>query len=164
MTFIGSFGALFNGTGKILLGSSLDYFKFKPVYTCILAAIFISLIMVHFSSNNAYAFGACMWINFMGDGSMTSMLPVVSLNVFGLRRGTEVFGYLFSEFGFAALVGVIVVGSLQPTIHYEGMLFVCLGFSCIAAILTYFYNFEERLSYSKLMGFKKDDDTRKSLL
>jgi hypothetical protein len=49
LTFIGSFGALFNGTGKILLGASLDYFKFKPVYTWILVAIFTSLIMVHFS-------------------------------------------------------------------------------------------------------------------
>ena len=48
----------------------------------------------------------------MGDGSMTSMLPVVAINVLGMRRGTQVFGYLFSEFGFIALVGVIVVNTL----------------------------------------------------
>jgi hypothetical protein len=82
-----------------------------------------------------------MWINFLGDGSMTSMLPVVTINVFGIRRGTQVYGFMFSEFGFAALVGVIVVGTLQPLISYSGMLLVCLIFTGIAATLTYFYDF-----------------------
>lgn len=81
------------------------------MYTCILVAIMTSLVLVHYTTTSAYLFGACMFVNFMGDGSMTSMLPVVCINVFGLRRGTEVFGYLFSEFGFAALVGVLVVGT-----------------------------------------------------
>lgn len=157
MTFIGSFGALFNGGGKIFFGAILDYYKFKSVYTIILGAIFTSLIMVHFSYTNPFAFGACMWINFMGDGSMTSMLPVVSINVFGLARGTEVFGYLFSEFGFAACIGVLVVSTLQPLIHYNGMLYVCLIFSSIAATLAYYYDFEKPLSYTKLMRRDKNN-------
>ena len=93
---IGSFGALFNGACKIVLASSLDYLPFKPVYSFILLAIIGSLVLVHFVTSSAVGFGACILINFMGHGSMTSMLPVVTLNVFGYKRGTQVFGYMYS--------------------------------------------------------------------
>jgi hypothetical protein len=61
----------------------------------------------------------------MGDGSMTSMLPVVTLNVFGLRRGTEVYGFMYSVFGLAAMSGVVIVDTLQSRIGYTGMIIVC---------------------------------------
>ena len=109
---IGSFGALFNGSCKIVLASSLDYLPFKPVYSIILLAIISSLVLVHFVTSSAVGFGACIWINFMGDGSMTSMLPVVTLNVFGYKRGTQVYGYMYSVFGLAAMSGTLIVDTL----------------------------------------------------
>jgi hypothetical protein len=109
---IGSFGALFNGACKILLASSLDYLNFKPVYSCILAAIVASLVLIHYTGSSSFLFGACIWVNFMGDGSMTSMLPVVTLTVFGTKRGTEVYGYLYSVFGLAAMSGLVFVNIL----------------------------------------------------
>jgi hypothetical protein len=77
----------------------------------------------------------------MGDGSMTSMLPVVTINVFGERRGGDVYGYMYSVFGLAAMSGLFIVETLQHRINYSGMLFVCLFFTLIAAVFTYFYNF-----------------------
>ena len=121
-------GALFNGACKIVLASSLDYIPFKPVYTGILIAIFASLILIHFSKSSPVMFGACIWVNFMGDGSMTSMLPVVTISVFGIKRGTEVYGYMYSVFGLAAMSGVAIVGTLQHLIGYSGMLIICLIF------------------------------------
>lgn len=109
---IGSFGALFNGACKIVLASSLDYLPFKPVYCGILFTIISSLILIHFVTTSAIGFGACIWVNFMGDGSMTSMLPVVTLNVFGLKRGTQVYGYMYSVFGLAAMSGTFIVDTL----------------------------------------------------
>jgi len=148
---IGSFGALFNGICKIILASSLDYLPFKPVYAGILTAIIGSLILVHFVTTNAVGFGACIWVNFMGDGSMTSMLPVVTLNVFGYKRGTQVYGYMYSVFGLAAMSGTVIVETLQPKIGYTGMLIVCLLFTSTAAVFTYFYQFDVPLSYESLM-------------
>ena len=46
LTQIGSFGALFNGVCKIILASSLDWIQFKPVFSCILTAVILSLIVV----------------------------------------------------------------------------------------------------------------------
>jgi hypothetical protein len=141
LTVIGSFGALFNGTCKIFLASSLDYLPFKPVYSCILGAVILSLIAVHFCTSTVF-FGACIWINFMGDGSMTSMLPAVTLAIFGTNRGTQVYGFMFSVFGLAAVIGLLFVEILQPKIDYNGMLVVCLMFSSVAALFTYFYRFD----------------------
>lgn len=162
LTMIGSFGALFNGVCKIILASSLDYLPFKPVYGCILIALITSLLVIHVANSNPYIFGACIWINFMGDGSMTSMLPVVTINVFGLKRGTEVYGYMYSVFGLAAMSGVFIVQFFQPKFGYFGMLWVCLLFTLVAAIFTVFYKFTEKISYSKLVGTM--DDKQKPFL
>ena len=71
---------------------------------------------------------------------MTSMLPVVTINIFGQERGTEVYGYMYAEFGFAALYGVILVKLLQHRIGYTGMLLVCLSMTTlITGTLTYYY-------------------------
>ena len=147
---IGSFGALFNGACKIILASSLDYLPFKPVYGVILVAIISSLVIVHFVTTSAVGFGACIWINFMGDGSMTSMLPVVTLNMFGYKRGTQIYGYMYSVFGLAAMSGTLIVDTLQHRIGYSGMLIVCLLFTSTAALFTYFYRFDIPLSYTSL--------------
>lgn len=95
-------------------------------------------------------FGACIWVNFMGDGSMTSMLPVVTISIFGLKRGTQVYGYMFSVFGLAAMSGLVIVGLLQQSIGYSGMLIVCLMFTSVAAVLTWFYKFNEPVNYAEL--------------
>lgn len=50
-----------------------------------------------------------VYVRFMCDGSMTSMLPVVTLNIFKLTRGPEVYGYMYSCFGVAAIFGTILV-------------------------------------------------------
>ena len=81
---------------------------------------------------------------------MTSMLPVVTLNVFGYKRGTQVYGYMYSVFGLAAMSGTLIVDTLQHKIGYSGMLIVCLFFTGTAAAFTYFYQFDIPLSYSKL--------------
>lgn len=84
---------------------------------------------------------------------MTSMLPVVTISVFGIKRGTEVYGYMFSVFGVASMAGLVIVGTLQHTIGYEGMLVVCLIFTGVAAVFSYFYKFNESLSYAELLGY-----------
>jgi hypothetical protein len=48
----------------------------------------------------------------MCDGSMTSMLPVITNKIFGLKRGGQIYGYMYSVFGAAALLGTIFVTTL----------------------------------------------------
>ena len=79
---------------------------------------------------------------------MTSMLPVITLEVFGLKRGNEVYGYMFSVFGVAAMSGTLFVGTIQSSIGYQGMLLLCLACSITAGLIALPYKFE-RVSYLK---------------
>ena len=85
----------------------------------------------------------------MCDGAMTSMLPVVTLHIFGIKRGGQVYSYMYSVFGVAAIVGTILVLTCQKMIGYHGMLVICLIMTLIAATTTYFYRFV-LINYTKL--------------
>ena len=97
----------------------------------------------------------------MCDGSMTSMIPVVTNRVFGVKRGPMVYSYVFSTFGVAAMLGTLLVKTLQTKIGFTGMLIICLAFTLVAAIITYFYIFK-KISYLELaekVGFISEDKT-----
>ena len=111
LTYIGSFGALFNGCCKILFAAMLDCFKFKHIYVVILMMVCTALVGMHFATD-PISFGTCVFVCFMCDGSMTSMLPVVTLEVFGLKRCNQVYGFMFSVFGVAAMSGTLFVGTI----------------------------------------------------
>jgi len=146
LTMIGSFGALFNGCCKIIFASALDYFPFKRVYAVISTCMITSLVMLHYTQSSPLGFGACILTALMCDGSITSMLPAVTLGVFGFKRGNQVYSYMYSVFALAANSGTLLVMTIQSSIGYNGMLNVCVGFSLVAALLAYLYKVE-RISY-----------------
>ena len=84
---IGSFGALFNGCFKVFWATLLDYYQFKSVYSIILTIQICLLVSVHWAVFQAWSYSIVICLSFMCDGSMTSMLPVVTLHVFGTKRG-----------------------------------------------------------------------------
>ena len=112
LTLIGSFGALFNGCFKIVWATLLDYYNFKPIYTIILCITISGLIAVHWAVYNSITYFIVVCLAFMCDGSMTSMIPVVTNRVFGVKRGPMVYSYIFSTFGVAALLGALLVKTL----------------------------------------------------
>ena len=84
----------------------------------------------------------------MCDGSMTSMLPVVTTRVFGIERGGQVYGYMYSVFGVAAILGTVLVKTVQEDIGYHGMLIVALAFTLVSVIIAIFYKFN-KIDFSK---------------
>jgi len=149
LTNIGSFGALFNGCFKVFWASSLDYFNFKPVYAIIITIQITLLVVIHWAVYHAWSYFIVICLSFMCDGSMTSMLPVVTLNIFGILRGPQIYSYMYSVFGVAAMLGTFFVGTCQGSLGYNGMLVLCLGFTVTAAIISFFYEFSA-LSYTEV--------------
>jgi len=90
------------------------------------------------------------------------MLPVVTLNVFGLKRGDEVYGYMYASFGVAAISGLFFVETCQDSLGYDGMLYICLCISIIAGIAAMTYNFKEQFDYLSVY-IKKDPDAQLEL-
>jgi Na+/melibiose symporter-like transporter len=79
LTIIGSTGSLLSGCSKIIFASLLDYFPFKKVYGGIITMIIVSLVMLHFTQSSPIGFGLCFCTAYMCGGSMTSMLPAITL-------------------------------------------------------------------------------------
>lgn len=109
LTIIGSCGSLFSGCSKIIFASLLDYFQFKKVYGAIILMIIMSLILIKLTQKSPFVFGVCFCVAYMCAGSMTSMLPAINLQVFGFKRGNQVYSYMFSVFGAAAMTGTFLV-------------------------------------------------------
>lgn len=99
------------------------------------------LVAVHWAVNNSYTYFIVICLSFMCDGSITSMIPVVTNHVFGTLRGPAVYGYLFSTFGVAAMSGTLFVATAQSSLGYHGMLLICLALTLVAALITYCYQF-----------------------
>lgn len=47
------------------------------------------------------------------QGAMGAVLPTITLQVFGTIRGADVYSYLYSSFGMQALLGGVIVATLQ---------------------------------------------------
>ena len=103
-------------------------------------------------------------LSFMCDGSITSMIPVVTNKVFGTVRGAIVYGYMFSTFGVSAMLGWLFVTVGKESLDYHGMLLICLAFTTCSAIITFFYRFE-KISYVELarkIGFETPSESAES--
>ena len=73
----------------------------------------------------------------MCEGSIAAILPTVTLSKFGVIRGHDVFSFMYSSYGVSALLGSLLVGSLQYLIGFTGMIGIALAFVIFACILTY---------------------------
>ena len=87
----------------------LDYYNFKRVYTVVLCIQISCLIAVHWAVYEAFPYACVICLSFMCDGSMTSMIPVVTNRIWGVNRGSTVYGYMFSTFGVASMLGTLFV-------------------------------------------------------
>ena len=68
------------------------------------------------------------------------------------------YGFMYSIFGLASLLGTFFVLYVQAEIEYIGMINVCLFFTLTAAILAYFYDFAKPLCYMDLLNKTKSAD------
>ena len=79
--------------------------------TLLLIAISMQ-VAIHWTVSNTFLYFVTICLAFMCDGCTASMLPVATNRVFGLKRGASVYGYMFSTFGVAAMIGILMVNTL----------------------------------------------------
>jgi len=93
-------------------------------------------------SDNAIVYGICVSFNIAGAGSLLSMLPSIAISIFGLKRGPQIYGFLFSPIGMAALISLLAVNLS------DNAMLVCLIFGLISCVLCLCYNFENVYDYA----------------
>ena len=103
---MGATSALFNGLFKMVWGTLLDYFPFRKVYGFIIVTEIIMIPLIQVAVYNKYLFMLVSWITFMCDGCLTSMLPAVVIEQFGIERGPEVYSLMYSNMGLSSVASV----------------------------------------------------------
>lgn len=109
----------------------------------------ILIMSVQFSVHHKWFYLVTVMMSMMCEGAMAAVLPTVTLSTFGTKRGKSVYSFMFSAFGVQALIGGIIVGTLQYKIGYYGFFLICLALTTIAGILTYNFDEETKFDYDK---------------
>ena len=87
LTLVGAISSLFNGFFKLLWASLLDYFSFKKIYGGLIGLELCLIVLINVAVYNKWAFMIVSNLTYMCDGSLTSMLPALTVQQFGLMRG-----------------------------------------------------------------------------
>lgn len=79
-------------------------------------------------------FGVVLATIFFCLGGIFSLGPPISSALFGRRRGPHIYGYLFSAFPCAALLGHFGGPLIVARLGYEGLC-ACLGLTSLLALI-----------------------------
>lgn len=159
LTRVGATAALFNGFFKFIWSYSLDFYSFKRIYGFLIVLEICLIVLVNYAVYNKYAFMVVTWLTFMCDGSLTSMLPAVTVGQFGIKRGPQVYTIMYSCFGVSAILGLLFNTYLKDRIGFTGMFIVSGCFSLTAAIMTWVLKEDKKFDYTSAYNAQKGPKT-----
>lgn len=155
LTMVGAISSLFNGFFKFLWASLLDYYPFRKIYGGLICLEILLIVLVNYAVYNKWAFMVVSCLTYMCDGSLTSMLPALTVQQFGIERGPQVYGIMYSVFAVACMLGVLLVLTIKDNIGYGGMFLISFCLSSIAALLTYLFN--EKVVFNYIEAYDKQE-------
>lgn len=135
LTTVGATSSLSNGICKFVFGLLVDIVPFKYIYACLNALEAINIICINWAVKAKWSYLLNSVCIYLCDGSMTAMLPAFTVMQFGVQRGPEVYGYMFSVFAISNFMGVLNVMFLKEHIGYIGMFAIGFVFTILAGIL-----------------------------
>lgn len=135
LTYVGAISSLSNGFCKFIIGIALDIVPFKKLYGFTNFIECLCIVLISYSVYVKWHFMVVSCLIWLTDGSLTAMLPAFTVMQFGIKRGPEVYGYMFSVFGLSNLFGIFFVLVVKPYVGFTGMFIVGLAFSMCAGIL-----------------------------
>mmetsp|Transcript_7853 Transcript_7853/g.13169 ORF Transcript_7853/g.13169 Transcript_7853/m.13169 type:complete len:84 (+) Transcript_7853:1163-1414(+) len=71
------------------------------------------IVLVQYSVYNKWAFMLACWGTFMCDGAMLSIMPVITIDQFGMTRGPQVYSFMYSNMAVASMLSVLVLRTLE---------------------------------------------------
>ena len=149
----GAIGLLLNGIFRWVWPNLMDAFSFKCVNICVLLLQINLIIALPFLTNMPNAYFFAVMFSIMCEGAIASLIPTLSLKIFGERKGPTVYSFLYSSIGISALLGSVLVDYFLYEIQYNGILLIALVFSICAFVLTVCLNerkFDFRRIYNNL--------------
>ena len=88
LTWAASIGAgLVNGLSRFTLGTLLDKYGFKRLFTILMTSQLIVSLVCYHAAYWPWLYFVCILLNYMSLGGMFAIFPVSVQNVFGLEFG-----------------------------------------------------------------------------
>ncbi|WP_028399811.1 L-lactate MFS transporter [Ectobacillus panaciterrae] len=104
--------AIFNTTGRIVLGALSDRFSRLKVVSGALLVTAVAVTILSFAKLNYGLFFACVaGIAFCFGGNIT-VFPAIVADFFGLKNQSKNYGIIYQGFGFGALSGAFIAAAL----------------------------------------------------
>ena len=94
LSLIGAIGMIFNSFARLVGPTLLDHYDFIKVYKLVIFTILSQILTIGFMVQTPFLFLLSNIAIFASEGAFVAMLPVVTLKIFGLKRGPTVYSYL----------------------------------------------------------------------
>jgi len=121
LTLVGSLGAIFgNAAGRFFWGAASDVVGFKKCFIVLtlLEAATMMLYTTLAKTRTTFALATILMLFCMGGNF--AMFPAQTLRAFG-ENGAKVYSFMFTGFGFAALLGPVLGSQLMKAGGYEAL-------------------------------------------
>ena len=137
-----------NGIFKLIGGLLLDYFDFITVYKGVLATLVVHIATISYMVKSAERYMVTCVAMFAAEGAFIAMLPVLTLKIFGLKRGPQIYSYVQSGEAVSALLCILVVSTVKPEEGYLGIFTISLVLTLTAAVCAFQLNENTRFKYT----------------
>jgi len=127
VTFLLSLFALANGISRPIFGAIIDKKGFLTTTKLSYALITIAAILAIINQGRSLlifsiSFGL-FWFNL---GAWLSIVPIVTKQYYGMNNYARNFGKIFSAYGFGAVFGVLLSGSILDVFHNTTILYLSI--------------------------------------
>ena len=140
LNFVGSVGAISNGSGRIIWGIIMDKWEFKKTYVFILIIqIFESFSLIFIMQ---YQFLYMIWVGiaFFCLGGHMVIFPAFCIKHFGTKIGPKIYGLIFWAAFLGNIIQTMITIGLKREIGFENLCFIFCAFSIISLMLIYKIN------------------------
>ncbi|MDQ0206891.1 L-lactate MFS transporter [Alkalicoccobacillus murimartini] len=123
--------AIFNTTGRVVLGALSDKMERMHIIAATLFATALAVAVLSFAELNFGLFFACVAIIAFSFGGNITIFPAIVSDYFGMKNQSRNYGVIYQGFGFGALAGSIIftiMGGFVPT-------FMVIAAMCIISFI-----------------------------
>lgn len=125
--------ALFNGAGRIVWGTISDKIGRKNALTVMfLLQGFMMLVLINMGTTEMTLSIAAAWVGFNFGGNL-ALFPSTTADFFGTKNIGINYGFMFTAYGVAGIVGPILAGNVFDITGSYMWAFIPAGVACLIA-------------------------------
>ena len=108
LTFLGSLGAMFASSCKLVFGAMTDKYGFKINYIVIIGMVLFVGIGINFWVTNAVLYSTYVCISFASLGAHYTINAPVCRLMFGTKTGMKIWGFVYTTIGIGTGIALVI--------------------------------------------------------